>query len=211
MQVSIRTIAVAASIALLLPVAAVAKDVKVSGQTALAGKGFFGGELTMGDGEGQRPVRIVGRGGYVGFLDLGGDLKVRCTGKGRVQKKETEKGNVYLCAGRGGQAIALGSHFKLRGAARQYRALLPEGVEGTFHGRFVECTKGDDGKSCGRAERPAQERPTADRPAQDRPAQERPKRERPRQEERGSEKPAPPADEEEIPTLAELAAMLAGK
>lgn len=206
MQVSIRTIAAVALVALLVPVSAVAKEGKVTGPTALAGKGFFGGELTMGDGEGQRPVRIVGRGGYVGFLDLGGDLKVRCAGKGRAQKKETEAGDVYLCAGRGGQAVALGSHFKLRGAARQYRAFLPEGVAGTFHGRFVECTKSEEGRECGQAQRP-EERSTQ-------PAQERPKRERPQQGERGKQKPvtpAEPAEDEEIPTLAELAAMLAGK
>lgn len=197
MHVSIRTIAVVALVALLVPAAAVAKEGKVTGPTALAGKGFFGGELTMGDGDDQRPLRIVGRGGYVGILDLAGDLKVSCSGKGRVHKRETEQGNVYLCAGRGGQAVVLGSHFKLRGFARQYRALLPEGVEGTFHGRFVECTKGEDG-NCGQGERPAQERP---------------KRDRPGQEERGNAKPQPvaPADDEEIPTLAELAAMLAGK
>lgn len=206
MHVSIRSVAVAAVIALLVPVAAVAKDATVTGPTALAGKGFFGGELTMGKGEGQRPVRIVGHGGYVGFLDLGGDLKVRCAGKGRVHRQETEQGNVFLCAGRRGQAVVLGSHFKLRGAARHYRALLPEGVEGTFHGRFVECTRGEDGKDCGRAERPAQERP-----AQEGPQQERPKRERPQQEKRPNEKPVAPADDEEIPTLAELAAMLASK
>ena len=27
--------------------------------------------------DGQRPVRIAGRAGYIGVLDLGGDLKIR--------------------------------------------------------------------------------------------------------------------------------------
>jgi hypothetical protein len=81
---SFKTIVAAALVALLVPVAAVAKDANVSGPAKLAGKGFFGGELAMASTDAQRPVRIAGRGGYVGLLDLGGDLKVRCTGKGRV-------------------------------------------------------------------------------------------------------------------------------
>ena len=180
MHVSIRTFAAVALVALLVPVAAVAKDAKVKGPTALVGAGFFGGELELAMGDGQRPVRIAGRAGYIGVLDLGGDLKVRCSGKGRVQKKETDDGVVYFCAGRrAGQVTLLGSHFKLRGYAAHYRALLPAGATGSFHGRFAE-------------ERPGE----------------------PEQREQGRKRPDPapaPADDEEIPTLAELAALLDGK
>ena len=87
MHVSIRIIAAAALVALLVPVAAVAKDARVKGPTALVGAGYFGGELELAMEDGQRPVRIAGRGGYIGVLDLGGDLKIRCTGKGRVQSR----------------------------------------------------------------------------------------------------------------------------
>ncbi|MDX6437779.1 MAG: hypothetical protein QOF45_362 [Gaiellaceae bacterium] len=178
---SFKTIAAAALVALMIPVAAVAKDGTVTGPVQLAGKGFFGGELTMASTDKQRPVRIAGRGGYVGILDLGGDLKVRCTGKGRVQKKQTERGTVYLCAGRAGAAVVLGSHFLFRGFAVAYRVQIPGGVEGTFHGRAAQ--RGAD-----------EEKPTRAEPGQ-----------------RGSAPiPASPEDEE-IPTLAELAAMLAGK
>ena len=96
---SFKMIVAAALVALLVPVAAVAKDANVSGPAKLVGKGFFGGEFTMAATENQRPVRIAARAGYVGILDLGGDLKVRCTGKGRVTRKTTEQGTVYLCAG----------------------------------------------------------------------------------------------------------------
>jgi hypothetical protein len=176
MQVSIRIIAAAALVALLVPVAAVAKDAKVKGPATLVGAGYFGGELELAMEDGQRPVQIAGRAGYIGVLDVAGDLRIRCAGKGRVQKQATENGTVYFCAGRqGGKVTLLGSHFKFRGFATHYRALLPAGVAGTFRGRFAR----------------AGEQP------------ERPQREEPKE-----RTPGAPADEEELPTLAELSAML---
>jgi hypothetical protein len=194
MHVSIRLIAAAALVALLVPVAAVAKDARVKGPTALVGAGYFGGELELAMEDGQRPVRILGRAGYIGVLDVAGDLKIRCLGKGRVTKKETENGSVYFCAGRqAGQVVLLGSHFKFRGFATHYRALLPAGAAGSFHGRFVQCDPAADASTC-RAPKPETERA---KPAEPR--------------ERGRQRPAPPeTEEDEIPTLAELAAMLAG-
>ena len=190
MHVSIRFIAAAALVALLVPVAAVAKDARVKGPTALVGAGYFGGELERAMEDGQRPVRIAGRAGYIGVLDLGGDLKIRCTGKGRVQKQETEDGIVYFCAGRqGGQVILLGSHFKFRGFAKHYRALLPAGVTGSFHGRFVQC---DPAAEASRCPGPKAEADRAE-----------PKR--------GQERPEQSDEKDEVPTLAELAAMLAGQ
>lgn len=202
MRYGIRTIAALGLVALLVPVAAVAKDAKIEGPTALAGAGFFGGEIEMASAEGQRPVKISGKVGYVGFLDLAGDLKVRCSGKGRVQKKETDAGVVYLCKGRAGQALVRGSHFKFRGQARHYRALFPAGATGTFHGRFVQCVKAEDGWKCERAKRP--ERPAAE-PKRGEPV------EKPEPKQRG-QRPAPPVEEEdeEIPSVDELAGMLDG-
>ncbi|MBA2460834.1 MAG: hypothetical protein H0V45_03545 [Actinobacteria bacterium] len=81
----------------------------------------------------------------------------------------------------------LGSHFKLRGFARAYRVLVPEGAGGTFNGRFVLCTTQE------RCEPAADEQP-----------QTREKGENAR------ERPAAP-DDEEIPTVDELAELLAGK
>ena len=197
MHVSIRTIAAAALVALLVPVAAVAKDANVKGPTTLVGAGFFGGELELAMEDGQRPVRIVGRAGYIGVLDVSGDLKIRCVGTGRVKKTETENGTVYVCAGRqGGQVILLGSHFRFRGFAPHYRALLPAGVTGSFHGRFVQCDRAAEASKC-QGPKPEAEPDTA-----------RAKRTEPG--ERGQQRPAP-SDDEEIPTLAELAALLAGK
>jgi len=219
MKVSIRTIAATAFVALLVPLAAVAKESEVNGPAALAGKGFFGGELTMVLADGQRPVHLGARGGYVGILDLGGDLEVRCQGKGRVHKKETEQGVVYMCAGRGGQAIILGSHFKFRGFAMRYRALLPAGTSGTFHGRFVECTKteGEEGEAkwaCGGGEQRegVRERVGEKRDQLKEKAQEKRDGLKEKAQQRGQEKPgASESEGDEVPTLAELAALLAGK
>ena len=218
MKVSIRTIAATAFVALLVPLAAVAKESEVNGPAALAGKGFFGGELTMELADGQRPVRLGARGGYIGILDLGGDLKVRCQGRGRVHKKETEQGVVYMCVGRG-QAIILGSHFKFRGFAMRYRALLPAGTSGTFHGRFVECTKteGEEGEAkwaCGGGEQreDVRERVGEKRDQLKEKAQEKRDGLKEKAQQRGQEKPgASESEGDEVPTLAELAALLAGK
>ena len=172
MQIGIRTIAAAALVALLVPVAAVAKDARVKGPLAIAGAGYVGGELELAMEDGQRPVRIVGGAGYLGVLDVAGDLELRCPGKGRVQTHETRNGTVYRCAGRrGGQIVLLGSHFVFRGFLTRYRAQIPAGAAGTLHGRFVEQQEA-------RGEAP--KRP----------------------------QPAPARDDEEIPSLEELAAML---
>lgn len=239
-----RTIAVMAFVALLVPLTAVAKESELKGPSALAGKGFFGGDITMEMADGQRPVQIGARGGYVGILDLGGDLEVRCQGKGVVQKKQTDRGDVYLCAGRGGQAIVLGSHFKFRGFAMRYRALVPAGASGTFHGRFVECTKADGESeakwSCGderrngireradekrdelkeRGQAKQDERKDKAQERKDKAQEQRQERKQNAQEkrqerkekgkQRGAEKPEA-SENDEVPTLAELAAMLAGK
>ena len=181
MQVSMRTIAAAALVSLLVPVAAVAKDAKVTGPSVLVGAGYFGGELELAMADGQRPVRILGRAGYIGVLDVGGDLKIRCTGTGHVQKRETDAGVVYSCAGRrGGEVVLLGSHFKFRGFATRYQAQVPAGATGSFHGRYV--VRGEAG-----GERQGTERGAKAKPAP---------------------KPAPETDE--IPSLEELAGMLAG-
>ena len=159
MRYSIRTVAALCLVALLVPVAAVAKDARVQGPAILKGTGWFGGELQMAMEDGQRPVKIVGGAGHIGVLDLGGDLKIRCTGKGRVQSKETDNGTVYTCAGRrGGEIVLLGSHFKFRGFATRYLVKLPAGANGSFHGRFVVRGEGAGDEGEGDEERPTRER-----------------------------------------------------
>ena len=180
MRYGIRIIAALGLVALLVPVAAVAKDARVEGPSALIGAGYFGGELEQALEDGQRPVKLATRAGYIGVLDLGGDLKIRCLGTGRMQKHETEKGMVYRCAGRqGGHVILLGSHFTFRGFAKRYKATLPAGTSGTWHGRFAVRGVNDVSGSG----------------------------ERPKAPERA---PKPSRDADEIPSLDELADLLDG-
>lgn len=196
MRYGIRIIAALGLVALLVPVAAVAKDARVKGPSALIGAGYFGGTLELAMADGQRPVKISARAGYIGVLDVGGDLKLRCLGTGRVQKQETPSGMVYRCAGRqGGHVILLGSHFTFRGFAKHYRVQLPEGAAGSFHGRFVTCRPAATPSRCV-GPKPEVE-PTREREA--------------KPTERGQqERPAPSDDDDEIPSLEELAGMLDG-
>ena len=187
-------------LALALPASAVAKQNEIKGPAILAGTAFVGGELTMASLDEQRPFVFRGRAGYIGFLDLAGDLKVRCAGKGEVRSKETDKGRVYICMGRGGVAQALGSHFRFRGFAMRYRIHVPAGASGEIHGRYVICADGGD-----KAERacaaPADGQRTEDGST-----------------DRGAARDAGRGDagkgddgKEKQPSLAELAAMLAAK
>jgi hypothetical protein len=92
--------------------------------------------------------------------------------------------------------IALGSHFKFRGFAQHYRALMPAGAIGSFHGRFVQCDPAAEESKC-QPPKPDASRPDSERAKPAGPS------------ERGRHSPTPSGDEE-IPTLAELAALLAG-
>ena len=185
-------------LALALPAAAMAKQTEITGPATLAGAAFVGGELTMASLDEQRPFVFAGRAGYVGFLDLAGDLKVRCTGKGESNSKETDKGRVYICMGRGGAAKVIGSHFRFRGFALRYRIQVPEGASGEIHGRYVICGDGSDKaeRACKSDDGPARgEGDKADRGE--------------RKADRGDGKADPGSEKQ--PSLADLAAALAAK
>lgn len=197
----IRVIPVLLLAAFLLPGAAAAKTVEVKGPLAIGGHGFLNGELTMELGDEPRPVVFAGKGGYIGLLDLGGDLQVRCAGRGKARSKQTEQGKVYFCIGRAGTAHAVGSHFKFRAFAGHYLAAFPEGTSGTVNGRFVVCRGGDQAaeESGAAAQRRLCRRPSgggADR-----------ERQRPAERQRGAEE----RGQDDLPTPAELAALLAAK
>jgi hypothetical protein len=210
MRFDVRILITACLVALLVPVAAVAKDAMdaqdVQGPSAVFGAGHFGGELELAGEDGQRPVRIQGRAGYIGVLDLGGDLKIRCLGKGRVQKAETEAGMVYRCAGRGGQVVLLGSHFKFRGFAMRYRALVPEGASGSWQGnRFVVRQKGDGPAGEGGEGKPGKR---GEKMQGERGERFQGERGKGHEGERGEGAAKPELDEDEIPSLEELAELL---
>lgn len=128
-----------------LPGVAAAKSVEVKGPLAIGGVGFLRGELTMTNAAESRPFQYLSKGGYIGFLDLKGDLKVRCQGFEETEVEITDEGKVYYCMGQRGRALARGSHFVFRAFGVQYRARLSEGTSGTLTGRFVDCTKPGEG------------------------------------------------------------------
>ncbi len=194
--------------ALALPATATAKQQELKGPATLAGAAFVGGELTMASLDEQRPLTFRGRAGYVGFLDLAGDLKVRCAGTGEAKSKETDRGRVYMCMGRGGVAQAVGSHFRFRGFALRYRIQVPEGAGGEIHGRYVIC--GDGGDKAERAcAAPADGEDNAERGDRGADRGERKADRGDRKADRGERKDD--AGSEKQPSLADLAAMLAAK
>src|SRR5689334_21987266 len=67
---------------------------------AVQGRAFLRAELSAGAD--AKPVRVVGRAGFVRFVDLGGDLKVQCNGKGAGRTRQNDQGQtVVTCVGRG--------------------------------------------------------------------------------------------------------------
>ncbi len=159
-----------------LPAVASAKPVDVKGPLVLAGKGFFAGELKMQNAAESRPFVYEVKAGYIGVIDLKGDLKVRCQGFEETEIEETDEGKVYFCMGERGRALVRGSHFKFRAFGVLYRAKLAEGTSGQLTGRFVQCDRPGEGDD---EDRPrlcgwGQQRPDAQRPDAQRPDAQRP-------------------------------------
>jgi len=123
--------------ALAFPGTAAAETLDVEGPLAVKGHGPLRGELKMANPSESKPVVFGGQVGFVRFIDLAGDLKVRCKGRGEAAARENEQGQkVYTCKGRGGRARVHGSHFRVALFAMKYGILIPEGVTGTLQGKF---------------------------------------------------------------------------
>src|SRR5918996_1044598 len=91
--------------ALAFPGTAAAEKLDVEGPLAVKGHGPLRGELEMANPSDSKPVVVGGQVGFVRFIDLAGDLKVRCKGRGEAAARENEEGQkVYTCSGRGGRA-----------------------------------------------------------------------------------------------------------
>lgn len=127
------------------------KTLDVEGPLLLKGKGRLQGELEMANPAETRPVVFGGRLGGIRLVDLAGDLRVRCQGRGGSSVREDDEGHkVYVCKGRGGRVQVHGSHFELQLGARQYGAKIPAGVTGTLKGHFRACIPGE---TCRQGER----------------------------------------------------------
>lgn len=123
--------------ALAFPGTAAAEKLDVEGPLTIQGHGPLRGELKAANPSETRPVVVGGKVGFVRFIDLAGDLRVQCKGRGEAAARENEEGQkVYTCKGRGGRARAHGSHFRVALFAMKYGIRIPEGVTGTLQGNF---------------------------------------------------------------------------
>lgn len=131
--------------------AARVQTLEVSGPLLLKGKGRLRGELLMANPSETRAVVFAGRRGGVKFVDLAGDLRVKCQGRGASAMSEDDEGHkVFACRGVGGRAKVHGSHFEVKLIAAQYGVLIPAGVTGTLTGHFRTCTPGESCADGGR-------------------------------------------------------------
>ena len=122
---------------------AAVQTLDVEGPLLIKGRGRLHGELKTADPAATRPVVFGGRLGAVRFVDLAGDLRVRCQGRGAMAVREDDAGHkVVVCKGRAGRIHARGSHFELQLVARQYAGLIPAGVTGSLKGTFRTCVPG---------------------------------------------------------------------
>ena len=197
-----RTVPLLLLAALAFPATAAAQKLELKGPVLVKGHGILHGEVTMAAPSETRPITFGGRRGFVRFVDLSGDLRVKCEGRGKARKAENAEGQtVYTCMGRGGRAKAHGSHFAIRSMLRTYGLLIPNGVTATLQGRFKTCVPGSDECRAGaQGERPKRGREAADR-AQERGerAKERAEKAKERAEkrkERGEKAEESPSDED---------------
>jgi hypothetical protein len=155
----------------------------VQGPLALIGRGRLQGELWSNSASSSRPVVFHGIRGRITVVDLAGDLRFRCQGRGRkdrrgdAEKSEAENSETrtadgtYRCAGRG-RALVSGSHFRFQAGAAVYGTLIPAAYSGSVQGRFKTCRPGTEKCRCpmghgwGKRQRGGdRERPTRERPS----------------------------------------------
>ena len=143
-------LSLAAAAALAVPAAsladaspAAANGTQVDGTAvALQGRAFLRADLTASPD--AKPVRVVGRAGFVRFVDLSGDMKVQCDGKGAARTRQNDQGQtVALCVGRG-HAVVTGSHFRLAGFALRWGIAIPDGYTGVVKGHAKQWDGNDD-------------------------------------------------------------------
>lgn len=139
--------------ALLVPAAAQAKKLEVSGPASITGRGNVHGGLHAAS---PSTVNFRFRAAVIRITGKAGDLKVSCEGE-RVEKLErtNRRGQimVVLCKGRGLSVAVTATRFRFQARSRgAYGIEIPEGMSGVLFGHFQ------------RGDRPA--RPKPERPAE---------------------------------------------
>ena len=137
--------------ALLVPAAAQAKKIEVSGPASITGRGNVHGGLHAAS---PSEVQLRFRAAAVRITGKAGDLKVSCEGE-RVQKLERSNPRglaVVLCKGRGLQIAVTATRFRFAARSRgAYGIEVPEGMSGLLFGHFG---RGEDERPAEKPEAP---------------------------------------------------------
>lgn len=136
--------------ALLVPAAAQAKKLEVSGPASILGRGNVHGGLHAAN---PSTVDFRFRAAVIRIVGKARDLKVSCEGE-RVKKLERSNRRglmIVLCKGRGLSVAVTATRFRFNARSRgAYGLEVPEGMSGVLYGHFQ---RGD------RLARPKPERP----------------------------------------------------
>ena len=130
--------------ALLVPAAAQAKKLEVSGPASISGRGNVHGGLHAAS---PSTVDFRFRAAVIRIVGKAGDLEVSCEGE---RMKKLERSNrrglmIVLCKGRGLSVAVTATRFRFNARSRgAYGIQVPEGMSGVLYGHFK---RGDTGES----------------------------------------------------------------
>jgi hypothetical protein len=145
--------------ALLVPAAAQAKKIEVTGPASIVGRGPVHGGLHA---ESQATINFRFRAAMVRITGKADDLKVTCNGRRAKTLERTNRRGLKVvgCMGRGLQIAVTATRFRFTARARgAYGIQVPEGMSGVLYGHFRR-----DGEAA-RPERPADPEQSAEDPA----------------------------------------------
>ena len=116
----------------------------VQGPALVGARGQLEGEVRA-----AKAMRVEAGGGYVGVMDLGGDLDVTCTGGELRDRRSVDGHRQVLCVGRHIQVQVSGKRFVFKAQGRRLGALVPVGATASLLGDFRLLDRGPAGQAGG--------------------------------------------------------------
>jgi hypothetical protein len=146
-----RTVSLLALAALVVPAAAAAKTIEVSGPATIVGHGPVRGQLRSAEGQARVELHLSGK---ILVTGRARDLEVSCTGENVQTRSHLNRRGLELvaCKGRRMTVVVSASAFRFGVLARRWLIQIPEGVTGKLHGRF----RRQDDSSSERLAKPAE-------------------------------------------------------
>jgi hypothetical protein len=144
-----KLIVLVASAALLVPAAALASQLEISGPASVQGRGNVHGGLHAAS---PSTVDFRFRAAIVRISGKARDLKVTCNGRrARLLERPNRRGiKVVGCMGRGLNVAVTATAFRFTARSKgAYGIQVPEGVSGTLYGHFAredDPTAGEEGE-----------------------------------------------------------------